>query len=347
MTNFAIAVVIPTKGRPTEVQRVVTSLVDMFEAWPSVRGHIVVVDDGSVPPIVVDYRGSPRCQVTLVRLESSQGPAAARNAGVRSLAWEVWNVVAFVDSDVVVRPGWLTALVTAMENRVDVDVFEGRTEIASAESGTGMFEHVVENEGFKFLTCNIAYTRGAFHSTGGFDERFRMPNREDTDLALRVLESGFRSAFITDMLVSHPVVRQTLRQRLGEARHCYFEPLLLCKHRRFWRELDRQVVGKVGRAIPRFEMALIVTWVLLVAGIGIGLPVRYLWIWVAFIVGAVLAKVLAETPKTIPRAAALFAYYAWDPLARGFWFLVGCAALAISSKPCRMMGHGKRPAIGG
>ena len=169
---------------------------------------------------------------------------------------------------------------TAMENRVDVDVFEGRTEIASAESGTGMFEHVVENEGFKFLTCNIAYTRGAFHSTGGFDERFRMPNREDTDLALRVLESGFRSAFITDMLVSHPVVRQTLRQRLGEARHCYFEPLLLCKHRRFWRELDRQVVGKVGRAIPRFEMALIVTWVLLVAGIGIGLPVRYLWKWV-------------------------------------------------------------------
>jgi hypothetical protein len=56
-----------------------------------------------------------------------------------------------------------------------------------------------------YQTCNMGYRRDALERVGGFDERFRRPSGEDTDLAWRLKERGATSAFADDALVFHDV----------------------------------------------------------------------------------------------------------------------------------------------
>jgi hypothetical protein len=44
----------------------------------------------------------------------------------------------------------------------------------------------------QWVTADMAYRTRALEAVGGFDERFRHAFREDTDLALRLLEAGWR-----------------------------------------------------------------------------------------------------------------------------------------------------------
>src|SRR5690606_1709413 len=74
----------------------------------ALRGHnVIVVDDGSDQPVRVPPVADGRCQVSVLRHERALGPAAARNAGLRAAATEF---VAFLDSDVVPRSGWLEVM---------------------------------------------------------------------------------------------------------------------------------------------------------------------------------------------------------------------------------------------
>ena len=78
-------------------------------AWArwSGAGTVVVVDDGSLGPDAV-AEVSTRHGATLIRRPVNGGPGAARNDGLASVATEL---VAFLDSDCEVSPGWLDRLV--------------------------------------------------------------------------------------------------------------------------------------------------------------------------------------------------------------------------------------------
>lgn len=90
--------VIPVRNNPFGLYRLIMSLRGM---------RVVVVDDGSEMPIQPDDFAGARCDVEVVRHARSKGPAAARNTGLASCATDF---VAFLDSDVVPRRGWLEAL---------------------------------------------------------------------------------------------------------------------------------------------------------------------------------------------------------------------------------------------
>jgi hypothetical protein len=59
-------------------------------------------------------------------------------------------------------------------------------------------------DGF-FQTCNIGYRRDWLEQLDGFDEEFRYPMGEDTDLAWRALERAARAVFAPDAVVHHDV----------------------------------------------------------------------------------------------------------------------------------------------
>ena len=86
-----VTVVIPTYGRQQLVDRAVASVA-------AARGNhaveVVVVDDASPEPIRVSVLGANLARV--VRLETNQGPGAARNAGIEAARGEF---VSFLDSD--------------------------------------------------------------------------------------------------------------------------------------------------------------------------------------------------------------------------------------------------------
>src|SRR4051812_19039811 len=107
----AVSVVIPTFERLDVLPEVLRALAAQEGAPPF---EVVVVDDGSgdgTRELLAGYRG-PLALTAL--LEDHQGPAAARNAGVRAAHGEL---VAFLGDDTVPAPGWLAAHVAAHASR--------------------------------------------------------------------------------------------------------------------------------------------------------------------------------------------------------------------------------------
>ncbi|MEX2194888.1 MAG: glycosyltransferase [Thermoleophilaceae bacterium] len=193
--------VVATRNRATRLR----ALLDSLAAQEGVRHEVVVVDDGSTddtPEVVAE--AARRGHVRTVRHPAPTGPATARNAG-----WRAGRapLVVFVDDDCVADPGWLAAMVAAHRAAPDA-VIQGRTEPHPAE----VHKHsafsrsmLVDGPNNWFQTCNIAYPRELLERLGGFDETFRHPAGEDTDLAWRAKRQGAPTRFETRARVLHAV----------------------------------------------------------------------------------------------------------------------------------------------
>jgi hypothetical protein len=223
----SVDVVIPTVGRP----RLAGLLWVLSHALPA-HSHIVLVDDR--PP------GAPALELPVdderVRVVHSGGggPAAARNVGWRATSAE-W--VAFVDDDVDLPLGWVRGLVddlraapptvAAVQGRVEVPLPPGRRP-------TDWERNVAGLDGATWITADMAVRRAALAEVGGFDERFPRAYREDTDLALRLLDRGWELT-VGDRQVRHPVRPApwwiSVRQQAGNADDVLLERL----HGRDWR----------------------------------------------------------------------------------------------------------------
>lgn len=84
-------------------------------------------------------------------------------------------------------------------------------------------------QGF-YETCNIAYRRDVIERAGGFDEAFRFPYGEDTDLAWRAKEDGARTVFVADAVVRHDVWPSDYRAHLRDMRRREGVVLVFRKH---------------------------------------------------------------------------------------------------------------------
>lgn len=211
-TAPAISVVVPTRDRAARLPRLLAAL----EAQDVADGfEVVVVDDGSrddTPQVLQTLAQQSEVPLRTIRFETSRGPAAARNAGWRAAGAPA---VAFTDDDCAPAPGWLRALGAALEG---ADIAQGRTELDPAQDQHRRpFSHFigVDRETGYYETCNIAYRSDALERVGGFDEGFRHPFGEDTDLAWRVRAAGGRAVFVADALVLHDVIPLSFREHVA------------------------------------------------------------------------------------------------------------------------------------
>ncbi|MEV6176999.1 glycosyltransferase [Streptomyces sp. NPDC052015] len=186
----AYSVVLPTVGRPC--------LADCLRALAAAVGHppeeVVVVDDrpgpGGAVALPLEAAGVLRERVRTLST-GGRGPAAARNAGWRTVATP-WTV--FLDDDVQVLPDWSRRLAEdlqaadattgGIQGRLTVPLPEDRRP-TDWERGTAGLEQAA------WATADMAYRTATLADVGGFDERFRRAFREDADLALRVQEAGW------------------------------------------------------------------------------------------------------------------------------------------------------------
>ncbi|OBK73111.1 mycofactocin biosynthesis glycosyltransferase MftF [Mycobacterium sp. 1164985.4] len=302
-----VTVVIPVRDNASGVRRLLTA----------VRGlQVIVVDDGSAVPIEDTDFADIHAQVRVLRHEHSRGPAAARNTG---LAACTTDFVAFLDSDVVPRRGWLEALlghfcdpaVGLVAPRIvglrEPDNMVARYEAVRSSLDLGLREAPVMPYGTVSYVPSAAIIgrRAVLREVGGFDETLNAG--EDVDLCWRLIESGARLRYEPIALVAHDH-RTQLREWFAR--------------RSFYGEAAAPLsVRHPGKTAPLVISGwTLVAWILMAMGSSIGYLASVV---VAAITGRRIAKSLSSV-ETEPKDIAVVA-------AHGLW----SAAMQLASAICR------------
>lgn len=196
-----IAVVVPTYRRPGLLMRCLTALLQ--QDFSKAEYEIIVVSDGEDPETaeaMQAYQGCAAPAVQYLQTPVKKGPAASRNAGWKATRAKL---VAFTDDDCIPQADWLRQAYEAYTGE-EVIAFTGRVVVPRKEIPTDYELNVAGLETAEFVTANCVCTRKALEITGGFDERFAMAWREDSDLHFKLLEAGIPIHKI-QATVWHPV----------------------------------------------------------------------------------------------------------------------------------------------
>jgi len=207
-----ISVVVPTYNNEKVLKCLINSL--SSQNYPKNKYEIIIVNDGSTDGTCEFAKNIINSNIVYLRQKHS-GPAAARNRGI-SVA--KGKIVAFIDDDCIASRGWLAAIKEGFKDE-ELEGLEGKT---LADSGKIFPDsHCIRNlSGGIYLTCNIAFL-GSVIKKMRFDENYRYPNREDSDVAFSVLKSGGKIGFSKKMQVKHKISKYGLKKMLK--RKLYFE----------------------------------------------------------------------------------------------------------------------------
>ncbi|MCT7658211.1 mycofactocin biosynthesis glycosyltransferase MftF [Mycobacterium deserti] len=302
-----VTVVIPVRDNPSGLQRLIAALRGM---------RVIVVDDGSTVPVGQDDFTHTHCDVQVLRHDRSKGPAAARNTGMAACNSDF---VAFLDSDVVPRRGWLEALlghfcdpaVALVAPRIvglrQPDNLVARYEAVRSSLDLGLREAPVMPYGTVSYVPSAAIIcrRSVLKEVGGFDETLK--SGEDVDLCWRFIEAGARLRYEPVALVAHDH-RTQMREWFGR--------------KAFYGEAAAPLsVRHPGKTAPLMISGwMLVVWILMAMGSGIGYLASMI---VATITGRRIAKSLSAVEPE-PKDVAVVA-------AHGLW----SAALQLASAICR------------
>ena len=200
--------------------------------------EIIIISDGEDDAAreAIDSAGFKRFPVIrYYELPSRSGPAAARNLG-----WVLAQaeLVAFTDDDCIPAPSWLAALWSAYLHANEEEVaFSGNTEVPITHSIPTDYErHISERAAGEFIAANCAATKSALQRVNGFDERFRMAWREDSDLQFRFILQRIPIVKVANAVVRHPVRKVPWGVSLADERKRMFNALLYKKHPGLYRE---------------------------------------------------------------------------------------------------------------
>jgi Predicted glycosyltransferases len=88
----------------------------------------------------------------------------------------------------------------------------------------------------EFITANCAGTKKALERVKGFDERFKMAWREDSDLQFKFIQHAIPIVKVDNAVVVHPVRKVPWGISIKEERKGMFNALLYKKHPGLYRE---------------------------------------------------------------------------------------------------------------
>jgi GT2 family glycosyltransferase len=197
--SLSISVVLLTMGnRPAELERAVRSALEQEGDEVEV---FVLGNGGDVPPLPA--------QVRTARVASNLGIPGGRNRGIRETSGDI---VVFLDDD-----GWYPSrgLAEHLREIFSADPTLGIVSfrIVDPESGAGARRHVPRlragdpersSEVTTFLGGACAVRRAVFDQVGLFWEGFWYAH-EETDLAWRAMDHGWRIGYDAESVMWHPV----------------------------------------------------------------------------------------------------------------------------------------------
>lgn len=198
-----ITVVVPVWNDPSGVQNLLSAIKGWEHRW--YPAEIILIDDGSSPPLRVDEAAWSPLRVRLLRHDTSQGAGTARNRGVEAAQTE-W--ILFLDSDCIPEKDLVPKLANAIDGALGY-VFRvlcvSRNFFSHYYDEIGIFQPPLDAEGMPvtFLSGASVVWKKAFTKAGGF---LRLPQAggEDTELTKRLKGMG-RIKYLPDAVVWHDV----------------------------------------------------------------------------------------------------------------------------------------------
>jgi glycosyltransferase involved in cell wall biosynthesis len=160
--------------------------------------EIIIVDDGSTDrtPVIAQSFGPP---IKYVR-QDNQGPAAARNHGVRLAKSEI---IGFLDADDLWCAGMLAEQLAVLAAKPECDVVKGLTQFIHELPGDdGMLSYQPKGEPLIFWNLSgTLYRRNVFERVGLLNEAMRFG--EDFDWVNRAREQGVGTEVLDRVVQLH------------------------------------------------------------------------------------------------------------------------------------------------
>lgn len=260
-----ITVVIPTYQRPVLLQRCIEAL--LRQDFPQTDYELIIVSDGEDPVTSRTLASFPSKQFPVLRyyaLPKKSGPAAARNFGWLLAQAEL---VAFTDDDCIPAEEWLKGIHAAYEAHGKKEIaFSGKTVVPIKNEPTDYEKNIARLSAAEFITANCACTRQALQRVGGFDERFKMAWREDSDLQFKFIQQAIPIVKVEHALVIHPVRKAPWGVSIKEERKGMFNALLYKKYPALYKQ-------KIQPNPPWHYYAIAFFLILLITGLIIDKPI--------------------------------------------------------------------------
>jgi Predicted glycosyltransferases len=173
----------------------------------------------------------PACRQSAIwQSAATTAPAAARNCGWRDATADF---IAFTDDDCRPRPEWLRNGLLALEQ--GADAAWGKLVMPVPEKPTDYEKDASNLAHAEFVTANCFCRKSALEQVGGFDERFRLAWREDSDLFFNLLNLDAKIVHAPAAVVVHPIRPAPWGVSLSQQHKILFDALLYKKHPAYYR----------------------------------------------------------------------------------------------------------------
>ncbi len=221
--NILISVVIATYKRPQLLLRCLDCLAK--QSFDKDNFEVIVISDGkdeATKAAITTWKAESDIILVYNSLAKKSGPAAARNFG-----WKLakGSLIAFTDDDCLPDTNWLTAYYQAFQ-QYPKNVFSGNTLVPVGAYPTDYEKNISGLATADFITANCCCPKDLLTLVGGFDERFTMAWREDSDLEFKFITNGIDIVKVTDAIVVHPVRKAYWGISIKDQKKTLFNALL-------------------------------------------------------------------------------------------------------------------------
>lgn len=206
IAKFDISVIIPCYN---------TNIFFIQEAIDSVKkSHgkfsyaIIIVDDGSTDLATVDFLKNINNDSLCVICQPNQGPAAARNTGVRNADSEY---ILFLDSDDRVLPGYIQEGINRLKKNLKAGVvysnavaFGDASRTSFSAKPFNILDLLIQN----FIPMCAVMRKKTWEDVSGIDEK--LIQYEDWEFWIRIYKAGWQFIYIDKPMFEYRIQRKSL-----------------------------------------------------------------------------------------------------------------------------------------
>jgi glycosyltransferase involved in cell wall biosynthesis len=313
-TSVQISVVIATYRRASLLKNCLAALLN--QTFEKNFYEIIVVSDGPDEAAfkLIKSLNSYHPRIHYLCLPEKKGPAAARNLGWQKAAGKL---IAFTDDDCLPDRNWLSVLYGAYHEEEEI-AFSGKIKVPLPPCPTDYEKNTSNLETAEFVTANCCCTRAALEKVEGFDERFSMAWREDSDLEFKLLQQHIPIVKIQAALVVHPVRKANWGISIKEQKKGIFNALLYKKFPALYRKKFRGSSSWRYYSIAAAFCCFVICIVLGVRSLALAAAFTWIFLTIRFIVLR-----LKSTVKTLSHISEMIVTSIAIPFISIYWRLYG------------------------